>query len=410
MPASLIALLFLAVSPVADQAEPAFAIHLPTVKVDHNGAEYWAEIEGPAGQRLWSYAIYEGGDRWTVPLRAPDAGQYKLLRIEKRQGEKRENVSLREDSQTQLRLGAEQTRAAASTERKTLVEAGEFKTIFAAEEPWCLNDHTLVQDPQHVWHMLAITHEKPFNYAKDPATRLAHATAKTLLQAPWDAHPPAIVADWDRYREFLLWAPHVVKHDGLFYMFVCVGDKDTEIDYRIHLLTSPDLKTWTRHPHNPIVIDGFAARDPMVLRVGDKWVMYYTANSHPHGGNHIVATLTSRDLVHWADRRVAFVHPQARNFGGPTESPFVVRRGDAYYLFACDDQWINIFVSRDPYRWHFDDQVGRIFAHASEVVRDTDGQWFISHVGWHRGPLKIAPLLWKDGLDDAPASIVPAAK
>ena len=42
--------------------------------------------------------------------------------------------------------------------------------------------------------------------------------------------------------------------------------------------------TWARHPANPLVVDGYEARDPMVLRVGDRWVMYYTATSAPAGG------------------------------------------------------------------------------------------------------------------------------
>ncbi|HBO45844.1 MAG TPA: hypothetical protein DD670_18355 [Planctomycetaceae bacterium] len=390
-------LLLAAVFPLAGQSNPAFTIHLPTANVSACEAEYWAEIDGPEAQRLWSYAIYEGGDRWTVPLRASTAGDYRLLRVEKRQGEKREAVPLREDSHTKMRLNAELTRESGEPRSGPLVEAGEFKTFFAAQEPWCLNDHTIAQDPDNVWHMFAITHEKPFNYDKDPATRLAHATAKTLLQNPWDAQPPAIVADWDKHREFLLWAPHVVKHDGLYYMFVCVGDKGTHNAYRIHLLTSPDLKQWSRHPHNPLVIDGFDGRDPMVLRLEDRWVMYYTANSTPDGGNHIVAAVTSEDLVHWSDRRVVFVHPRAGTYGGPTESPFVVRRGDHYYLFVCDNLWTNVFVSRNPYHWCFQDHVGRIQAHACEVVRDVDGKWYITHAGWHLGPLKIAPLHWKDG-------------
>ncbi len=61
--------------------------------------------------------------------------------------------------------------------------------------------------------------------------------------------------------------------------------------------------------------------------------MYYTANSNPGGGNHIVAYRTSKDLVNWDERKVAFTDPTMGTFGGPTESPFVVRRGKFYYLF-----------------------------------------------------------------------------
>ena len=66
---------------------------------------------------------------------------------------------------------------------KTLVEAGDFKTIFTAAEPWCVNDHTFVQGPDKMWHLFGITHPKPFDFAKDPGTRLA------VLEAVW--LPPA---------------------------------------------------------------------------------------------------------------------------------------------------------------------------------------------------------------------------
>ena len=85
-------------------------------------------------------------------------------------------------------------------------------------------------------------------------------------------------------------------------MFVCAGGESMDA-YRIHLRTSEDAVTWTRHPANPLLVDGYEARDPMVLRVGDRWVMYYTATSTPTGGHFVVAAVESDDLVHWHGRR-----------------------------------------------------------------------------------------------------------
>jgi beta-fructofuranosidase len=133
--------------------------------------------------------------------------------------------------------------------------------------------------------------------------------------------------------------------------------------------------------------------------------MYYTATSRPEGGNHIVACVTSKDLQHWKDRRVVFTHSRQGTFGGPTESPFVVRRGRSYYLFTCDGGTVNVYLSQDPFHWDMKDQVGTISAHASEVVRDVEGKWFISHAGWERGGLSLAPLVWHDGLDRASSSL-----
>ncbi len=44
----------------------------------------------------------------------------------------------------------------------------------------------------------------------------------------------------------------------------------------------------------------------MVLRVEDRWVMYYTATSEPTGGNHVVVATESDDLVHWSGRTIVY--------------------------------------------------------------------------------------------------------
>jgi beta-fructofuranosidase len=58
-------------------------------------------------------------------------------------------------------------------------------------------------------------------------------------------------------------------------------------------------------------------------------------------------------------------------------------------------------VSDDPFGWRLEDKVGDIAAHAAEVVRETDGKWYVSRCGWKEGGLYLAPLCWHDGLDEA---------
>lgn len=111
-----------------------------------------------------------------------------------------------------------------------------------------------------------------------------------------------------------LWTPHVIEHNSLYYMFYCAGDVDNS-KYKIHLATSQDLVHWQRHPANPLVVNGYDARDPFILRLGDEWVMYYTATSDPKGGSHIVAARTSRDLIHWGPRKVVFTDPSKGTWG-----------------------------------------------------------------------------------------------
>lgn len=284
---------------------------------------------------------------------------------------------------------------------------GEFRLIYdpaeGASEPWCLNDHTFVKGPDRKWHMFGITHVKPFEFFKDPGRNLAHATADSLLQQPWRKEPFALTVD-PAYGEHFFWAPHVVKVGRTFHMFVCAGAKEGH-EYALHHLTSKDLWKWERDPKNPILVDGFDARDPMLLKDGKTWILYYTANSDKTGGHHIVAAVTSPDLKHWSPRKTVFTHARTGTFAGPTESPFVVRRGKRYYLFVTDNDVVHAYASEDPLHWEAARHVGEFKGHACEVVRDEKGNWFISHVGWMSGGLHLAPLTWHDGLDGEGASL-----
>jgi len=292
----------------------------------------------------------------------------------------------------------------------TPFSVGEFRPIYDPEagetQPWCINDHCFAKGPDGLWHLFAITHIKPFNFAEDPGRNLAHATARTLTQQPWTKQPFALTVD-PNHSEHLLWAPHIVEDRGLYHMFVCVGAREGH-EYAIHHLTSKDLWHWDRPEFEQVLSDGFDARDPMVIRDHDRWILYYTANSAPNGGHHIVASMTSTDLVQWKDRRVVFEHPQEGTFGGPTESPFVVRRGRIYYLFITDNDTVHVYESRDPMRWKVESEVGNFHAHACELVRDEAGTWFVSNVGWMNGGLSLAEITWHDGQDHQSSSLMPA--
>ena len=97
-------------------------------------------------------------------------------------------------------------------------------------------------------------------------------------------------------------------------------------------------------------------------------------------------------------------------WGGPTESPTIIRRGNIYYLFIGPrDNYRStcIYKSCDPFHWDIRDLVGQINSHAAEVVRDSHGKWYVSHCGWDQGGLYLASLQWNDGLDDTDTSLLP---
>jgi arabinan endo-1,5-alpha-L-arabinosidase len=295
------------------------------------------------------------------------------------------------------------------------VTAGAFERIYdpslGEDQAWYVNDHTFVRGPDGSWHLFGITHTEPMDPHDE--TQLAHATAPDL-HGPWTKQTFALTAD-PAAGESVLWAPHVIAHGGRWWMFVCAGGS-SPTEFRIHLAVSDDLETWERHADNPLVVDGYEARDPMVLRVDDRWVMYYTATSEPAGGSHVVVATESDDLVHWEGRTVVYTDPMSGTMAGPTESPFVMERTGRFHLFIGPDwermtaplaetgrydpagyRGTRVLASDDPLRFDCDDQVGFIDSHASEVVvDDDDGSAWISHCGWGQGGVHLAPLRWDE--------------
>jgi beta-fructofuranosidase len=264
---------------------------------------------------------------------------------------------------------------------------------------WGWNDHCFLRTAAG-WHLYGIEFREPGTPDTD-GQWFGHALARTLGVAPWAKAERILPADHAN-GERRVWAPYVVRHAGRFYMFWC-GCTDDWTRYRIQLAVSTDGNTWVRHPGNPVLIDGFQGRDPMVLRVGDRWVMYYCATVPPSGGHHTVNYALSDDLVTWQKGGVAFRHVARGTEFGPTESPFVVQRGEWFYLFIGPHPTYvgtDVYRSRDPFNFTLDQKVAHLHAHAAEVVQDGDGQWFVSHAGGGMGGVYLAPLYWNDGLDD----------
>jgi predicted GH43/DUF377 family glycosyl hydrolase len=273
---------------------------------------------------------------------------------------------------------------------------GEFKRIFdpsiGEKEQWYVNDHTFIRAEDGQWHLFGITHAEPANPLDEKF--FVHATAPDLL-GPWTKREPMLQADSSK-QETLVWAPYVLHHDGTYYMYYCAGGADHS-KYQIHLATSKDLFHWERSAANPMVIDGFDARDPMVVRVNGQWIMYYCATDKPQGGDHhTVKCVVSKDLVHWTDPKEVFSSPIGGSFGGPTESPFLVERKGKYYLFMCNGGTVSCYISDSPFHWDIANCVGTITSHAVEIVVTPEGKWYASNCGWGHGGVDLAELTWKD--------------
>ena len=258
-----------------------------------------------------------------------------------------------------------------------------------------INDHCLIRGRDGRWHLYGITGDSaPPGQFPDGSreVRFAHATAPSL-SGPWTNATDALVLDRNYHGEEHLWAPHVVESGGKYYMFYSAGGSTGAA---INLATSTDLYTWTRLPSGPL-FRGIAARDTFVVRIGTQWVMYYCEVASA-GGNHIVACRTSTDLVRWSAPRTVFTDPSTeRNSPSVTESPFVVNRGEWWYLFIGPRNGYtgtDVYASTDPMSFPLGNYSGHVPAHAAEVVQD-GGTWWVTGAGSFSRGVYLAPLLWR---------------
>ncbi len=123
----------------------------------------------------------------------------------------------------------------------------------------------------------------------------------------WRLKDPCIHAsdpdagDWERGG---LYKSCLVEHHGTFYMFYNAKTQDSPWHEQTGVALSTDLKTWKRHPGNPIIpngpkgsFDDVFCSDPCVLRFGETWVMFYYTLSTDGRARDTVAF--SDDLLHW---------------------------------------------------------------------------------------------------------------
>ncbi len=219
-------------------------------------------------------------------------------------------------------------------------------------------DHTWIRDDAGVFHLFFHTEGL---YAPNV---IEHYTSTDLLSLHYEG--TALTPQPGSWEQSGLWAPHVIREDGVYYMFYTgVNGTDESREERIGLATSADLRAWTRVPATCPGVTGEGCvyecreswttwegppenfnrqcRDPFVIRDDDaRWLLFATTKSTNGFGSVTVAA--SNDLTHWngegyidATRRLAG-GTGAQATGGTAENSFVVTREGVYYLFFTDWQ------------------------------------------------------------------------
>jgi hypothetical protein len=197
-----------------------------------------------------------------------------------------------------------------------------------------------------------------------------------------------------------LQAPHVFTHEGVYYMVY--GDF-----MRICLARSFDGKTFTRVLRDngqPNLFDGpyLNTRDPMVLRLGNLWLCYYTGlqTQMPYAA---VFCRTSADLKYWSEPMFVCAGGTASSPPTPfdSECPFVLERNGWFYLFrnqiygplAQNTQ----YASRDPFNFgvgHDRYRIGTLPIAAPEIVVH-DGHYYIAALNPNLDGVRVAKLDWR---------------
>lgn len=192
-----------------------------------------------------------------------------------------------------------------------------------------------------------------------------------------------------------LQAPYVICEGGRFVMFygdwvnICSQESTDGKEFRRILDANGKSKLFGGDFESN-------TRDPMLFRLGDEWICYYTANPAAKGS---VYARKSRDLRHWGEEiLVAEAGLNPKNLRFAAECPFVVEpRPGEYYLFETQvygrDAHTTVRYSRDPLNFKGADAVvGTLPIAAPEIFR-FEGVWYIAALRGLQG-IQIARIAW----------------
>lgn len=220
-----------------------------------------------------------------------------------------------------------------SLERGELPLKGKF-----CEPGGSCSDHSVVvvDDKVHLFYTIdSIGYDWPERYVH----YIGHASSTNLVD--WEIHKPAVAIHPEGHEVYQVWAPAVIHHDGMYWMFY------TGVNYNVSqatvLATSKDLYNWERYEKNPLYYptrwnkwtqeSWFDNRDVMIFKDNDTFYMYFYTAGIRKVGNAFPAcgVASSKNLVDWKDETLIELGCKYA-----CESPFMVKHENKYYLFYTD--------------------------------------------------------------------------
>lgn len=223
--------------------------------------------------------------------------------------------------------------------------------------------------------------------------------ANKITDKDWTPMGIAMMADPNfGETEGGLQAPFVWKEGSDYYMFY--GDWE-----HISMAKSKDGKTFARQ----LMPDGKSGmfgegpgnntRDPMVLKIGGLYYMYYTAYPNAAGADY---ARTSKDMIHWsAAQKVAYGgSPGSGKYSA--ECPFVYFDKASRYFYLLRNQFygehaqFTVYRSKDPLDFGKDDDRYMVatMPYAAPEIIEAEGNTYIAVLLPSLKGIQIAKLKW----------------
>jgi hypothetical protein len=221
-----------------------------------------------------------------------------------------------------------------------------------------------------------------------------------LTDAHWQPRGVAMTAA-PEYGEAAggLQAPHVIGVAAEYYMFygnwhgICLAEgRDGK---KFERVLNKDGLSQLFTEDTPEMFAN--TRDPMVLKIGDRYYCYYTAYPSRQGA---VYCRTSPDLKKWGPSQKVAYGGRAGTGPGSAECPHVVYRDPWFYLFRTQrygkGAQTSVYRSKDPLDFGVNDDqylVCTLPIAAPEIVRD-QGQEYVAALLASLKGIQIGRLKW----------------
>nr|MEE4268414.1 FlgD immunoglobulin-like domain containing protein [Candidatus Krumholzibacteria bacterium] len=238
-------------------------------------------------------------------------------------------------------------------------------------------DFSIVR-PDSVYHIFYHTIHETTPQASYADT-IWHASSLDLKN--WTIEDPVLTVGQGYWDEGAMWAPDVFFDEAGQRWMMAYTACDSRMNQRIAMATSDDLYTWTKVPHNPVVVPEPGAyvwnpegwwsdfRDPQVVELDGLYHMLVTAKKNFDGeGTGVLYHGVSLDLENWTDVGTPYIN-DGEDFWRVPESPQYKQMWDKEILYfgEYDTGGISVIAGDFFGDWSMDHRQWIDYGYAPEV-------------------------------------------